>query len=148
MNRQLASLVFSLAVSIVQCACAERAEPVQAQVQFESFSGTWRASNSRGVDSLKFARTTNGVTLRAFAFCGPKPCDWGVATVELFNEDLNADGTTRVAVARFEDRGIRSMLVMKQLDADRIDVSTLTTFADGSKRPSIVAERVFARSNE
>lgn len=92
-----------------------------------NISGNWvnEDANTRGITKLSI--NANKTIIHPYGACSPNDCDWG-------DIRLNASSQTRNSYTASHDPGFKvTKLVVTALSAERIKVTTNTTFRDSRK---------------
>ena len=123
---------------------------VPAAAQLTRFTGNWVNVNSgtSGIVRLRIAAAGTAVTVRAFGACTPTPCDWGTQPGIAYGPSVGSNpvGTARAVTVRFQTGFSETILVLRPVGTNRLEVFRFTRFTDSSGRFPFTATEVVQRS--
>lgn len=101
------------------------------------FAGTWKNvdPNTRGVTTLKIKVRGDSVRIHAWGSCSPKDCDWGRVKAIAFAPNVSSDlsRTAKALTAEFKTNFNNTLLVVKPMRGNMLQVSTFTHFTSGNR---------------
>jgi hypothetical protein len=111
------------------------------------FVGKWENVDAKtgGLTRLEITAAGNKVKVHAYGSCEPSACDWGevegVAYAPSFESDVAA--TAQAITASYA--GGKTIVVIRQVEGNRLQAETFTRFTDNSGRAAYTAVYTFAR---
>jgi hypothetical protein len=120
-----------------------------AGVPLASFAGTWTNVNSNTRDIVRIQLDAAGpnVTVHVWGACSPTPCDWGAKGGVSYSNSVSesaANNTEDISVV-FPQGFATTTLVIRPDGPEKIVVTSLTQFTDGSGRDNYTDVEVFER---
>jgi hypothetical protein len=119
-----------------------------ASASLAQFSGNWVNADpaTGGVTKLKVTVTGPNAKVHAWGSCTPTDCDWGEVKATAFATSVSASITSdaRYLMAVFTESFKKTTMIMTP-SGNRLKVTYLTQFTDGSGRTSYASEENFKR---
>ena len=120
-----------------------------ASANLNRFAGKWENTDPKagGLTRLEISVTGTKVKVHAYGDCEPADCDLGDIEGVAYapSVDSNLTETAKAIIVKYAD-GERIM-VIRPVEADRLQVETFTRFSDKSGRADYTAVYTFSRSD-
>ena len=124
---------------------------VSAQAQsLASYNGNWANNNpaTRGLVSINLVVAGGTVTVQAQGACSPTPCDWGVQAATAYAPNVTTNPASLAkGVASLINTSFSRTILTAELKSDVLEVTTFTTFTDGSGRFPYMSTENFHRAS-
>ncbi len=114
-----------------------------------NFNGTWKnvKTNTRGITKLIITGSGNAPYVQVFGSCSPKDCNWGKKRSTAYSNSIsgNVRGNTEYLSVNYPVSHANKTVMVKMVGTT-LEVTTLTSFKDGSKRSNFVSTERFKKS--
>ncbi len=108
-------------------------------------TGTWIACDkaTRGIVRVVLRKRGNGLVVRVYGACHPKPCNWGSVPGFAYAESVVA--TRAIAFSAVYKPSFKRTIVTGHLDNGTLIVETYSRFTDGSGRSNYYSRSYFCK---
>jgi hypothetical protein len=127
------------AVGTLATAAPAHATPAQ-------FVGTWLNVDpgTRGIVRLKITAGVHGLGVEAFGACVPTACDWGLAGLTTYGNNVS-DPDHKFGTAAYSFDFKQTAMTFQLLDPNTLVVDDYNMFTDGSGRENYHSREVFKK---
>jgi hypothetical protein len=122
--------------------------PTGVTANLNQFTGKWENidAKTRGLTRLEITSAGHKVKVHAYGDCEPSDCDLGEVEGVAYapSVDSKLEATAKAITVSYSGREM--IMVIRPVEADRLQVETFTRFTDNSGRADYTAIYTFARS--
>jgi hypothetical protein len=119
--------------------------------QLTQFIGSFKNINASTPNITKIEITRNGsnVRVQVWGKCTPADCDWGVEDGFAYGDNINSNpiNSARTVSVIYRKDFAQTLLLIRPLAGNRLQVETFTRFTDNSGRASYSNRETFMRDN-
>ncbi len=123
-----------------------------ASADINQFSGKWKNidPNTRGMTTLHIDIKGVRVKVQAWGKCHPSDCAWGEAEGTAYGPGVGANlAETAQAISVIYNTGFsQTILIVRPIEGDQLQVESLTKFTDRSGRASYRSVEKFSRAED
>jgi hypothetical protein len=136
--------VFALALCATAAVGLATTTPAQAAPA--QFVGLWLNSDpgTRGIVRLQITTGGPGLQVRVFGACVPTACDWGLAGLTTYGNDVS-DPDHKFGTAAYSFDFKQTAMTFQLLDANTLLVDDYSMFTDGSGRQNYHSREIFKK---
>jgi hypothetical protein len=116
------------------------------------YLGNWKNIdvNTGGITKIDISKAGNNLSVHTWGKCQPEDCDWGVAEAFPYSESTsqNMISNTQVVTAIYNTDFSQTILVIRLINANRLQVEVYTRFTDNSKRNNYTKTYLFSKKRK
>lgn len=119
--------------------------------QLNQFFGSFKNTNAAtgGITRLDITRGGAQVKVQVWGKCSPSDCDWGVQDAFAYGDKPNSDlaNSAREISAIYRTNFSQTILMIRPLGANRLQVESFTRFTDNTSRTAYSNRENFTKDN-
>jgi hypothetical protein len=113
------------------------------------YLGNWKNvdANTSGITRIELTKSGGKIFVHAWGKCHPEDCDWGVVQAFAYAQSVSESmiNNTRVVTAVYDTNFSQTVLVIRLINANRLQVETYTRFTDNSGRNNYTKRYTFSK---
>lgn len=104
-------------------------------------------ANTGGITRIEITKSGNNVFVHVWGKCHPEDCDWGVVKAFPYAENVSQSmiNNTQVVSAVYNTNFSETVLVIRLLSANKLQIEVYTRFTDNSGRNNYTKKYTFSK---
>jgi hypothetical protein len=113
------------------------------------YLGNWKNvdTNTQGITRIELTKSGGKIFVHAWGKCHPEDCDWGAVEAFAYAQSVSESmiNNTRVVTAVYSTNFSQTVLVVRLMSGNRLQVEVFTRFTDNSNRNNYTKKYTFSK---